>query len=733
MEEQSDFVQRELLELSCMCSVCREIWEQPKTLQCKHTYCKECIEDGIEFEETGRPMLTCPECRHITVLGVGEVVGNLQCQQRDLDLLQRLISNTTPLVSLDHLNVEIKKPRLTLNPSFNFGIECCCLLPVYHYCWSCDVGRCTQYRCTDHFNTSPCCSAPRIILLAPSRRLGEYRPQCGVHEAFNTKGCLTCAVTFCLYCGLTQHDGHQVVPYEVFTHKFSKPIIDKLDELRRFVNAQSGVLDGDLQLDLNTKLTDIQRFIARRKILLLSQVLLALHVLEKALCEPRSNNSYSLSSTSFDCLFDTEISVNTALFNTLLTSFGATHIPALQDPSDSVIGVLRSSSMHENSSENLNPILHPVSINTYTEAERYVNDFLFKVNQHTCNVLKCSFPDVDVTEKEGFVSTFLFSRSSVRLLMPVLFSLDLCEKKILRKFQNRSKEFKSLIASLKMGINKNIEASCEAMKELQELKDDDVIYVMANASKVLQNHSKVNSILFEGVISLPYPDIQFEESMMAVQTLDDVVHQDFVRTALGVLCQDLDMDLSELYERFDPLFEENEMEPAGRMNIFWSQKHAEHAESYIHRRLKEMGLHNIHLPDFQPKGELLEQLMEDYPLEACRNALFLSNNSVESANELLLQDSSQSLNKHFILDNTARPCSDLRPEEPPNIPCTSDSTMRADEDEPVGHNSTIVQRDWSTKKSLQKRKSRRDRREIQRKDVELQLLYNLTEKLCGRK
>ena len=45
------------------CSICGDLFKDPKTLPCLHTFCKECIQTSIDTEERMKGQKACPLCR----------------------------------------------------------------------------------------------------------------------------------------------------------------------------------------------------------------------------------------------------------------------------------------------------------------------------------------------------------------------------------------------------------------------------------------------------------------------------------------------------------------------------------------------------------------------------------------------------------------------------------------------------------------------------------------------
>ena len=63
------------LEEQLNCSICLDIYTDPKVLQCLHTYCRKCLERLVFRDQQGELSLTCPTCRQITSVPANGVMG----------------------------------------------------------------------------------------------------------------------------------------------------------------------------------------------------------------------------------------------------------------------------------------------------------------------------------------------------------------------------------------------------------------------------------------------------------------------------------------------------------------------------------------------------------------------------------------------------------------------------------------------------------------------------------
>ena len=57
------------------CSICLDVYTNPKMLHCFHVFCKTCLRKLVFRDEQGQLVLSCPNCRHITPVPANGVTG----------------------------------------------------------------------------------------------------------------------------------------------------------------------------------------------------------------------------------------------------------------------------------------------------------------------------------------------------------------------------------------------------------------------------------------------------------------------------------------------------------------------------------------------------------------------------------------------------------------------------------------------------------------------------------
>ena len=91
------------LEEQLNCSICLDIYTDPKLLQCFHTYCRKCLVKLVVRDQQGDLSLTCPICRQATPVPTNRVTGLQSAFQTNefLRIRDDLIKKRDMAVSLE--------------------------------------------------------------------------------------------------------------------------------------------------------------------------------------------------------------------------------------------------------------------------------------------------------------------------------------------------------------------------------------------------------------------------------------------------------------------------------------------------------------------------------------------------------------------------------------------------------------------------------------------------------
>ena len=176
------------------CPICMKCYMQPKLLDCLHSFCQNCLQELRDRQDKENRMLTCPVCRHATILPEKEVAGlpndfKLSALVEEVTLQKKLIQGS-----------EIK-------------------------CQACDEGNKAISRCMDcdHFLCQECQRAHERLAIVKSHqiytlaqlqsgeityksKLRDFTPKCETHTDQNLSlYCNTCEKLVCLMCSVLVH------------------------------------------------------------------------------------------------------------------------------------------------------------------------------------------------------------------------------------------------------------------------------------------------------------------------------------------------------------------------------------------------------------------------------------------------------------------------------------------------------------------------------------------------
>ena len=73
------------------CSICLDLFENPKMLSCTHEFCKRCLEDILTFKKDGSAIITCPlRCDNETILSSQQTAHDLAASYTTKNVLETL-------------------------------------------------------------------------------------------------------------------------------------------------------------------------------------------------------------------------------------------------------------------------------------------------------------------------------------------------------------------------------------------------------------------------------------------------------------------------------------------------------------------------------------------------------------------------------------------------------------------------------------------------------------------
>ena len=194
------------------CSICTKLFEEPKTLDCLHTFCMKCIKDHVEKRpldhesEDSREILPCPLCRSVQRLQDADA-KNLKTNEG----LKNMVS---------HLTLE---DRMVSEQ----GVKCdeCRSNAAAVFCRDCNYTLCED--CKQHHTRHYKTQGHTLIPLNEVRQRSDSSEgvlhqtwKCNIHtDAEVCIYCIKCDVVICRDCALTDHNNHD--------KQFAKQLLDK--------------------------------------------------------------------------------------------------------------------------------------------------------------------------------------------------------------------------------------------------------------------------------------------------------------------------------------------------------------------------------------------------------------------------------------------------------------------------------------------------------------------------
>lgn len=191
MESLSSTIQDNFL----TCTICLEVYKEPQTLPCLHTFCKECLHNFIK-KSSSKDSSNCPICRRTFWTSRNEIKPNF-CLQSLIDLLN--VSSTSSQTFCSFCKLHDKNETAVSQ----------CLTCLEYLCEICAKERHTfTSRTVDH----------KVVPLVEVLE-GKYdkelqliqKTHCTQHRGEKLKYyCVPCALPMCRDCIVIEHTGHEV-------------------------------------------------------------------------------------------------------------------------------------------------------------------------------------------------------------------------------------------------------------------------------------------------------------------------------------------------------------------------------------------------------------------------------------------------------------------------------------------------------------------------------------------
>ena len=242
------------IEEEITCSICGDLFTDPKTIPCLHTFCKQCIEKSIESNKKMASIVCCPLCRtplarddissvptNFTINRLVEIFGKRKEQGKSLGLREIKCSNCE-----DGL------------PAVTWCVEC-----ENSLCKHCNDAHQRMKAFKFHKTVSPqeFVKNPKVVLSTP-----EKPEVCKSHDkqALDLY-CKTCSSLICQDCALKDH------PCETHDFDFIDDVVDEEREKIKQATASlkrllERVRNGIKRIEESDKEIDTESEANRRKI-----------------------------------------------------------------------------------------------------------------------------------------------------------------------------------------------------------------------------------------------------------------------------------------------------------------------------------------------------------------------------------------------------------------------------------------------------------------------------------
>ena len=242
------------IEEEITCSICGDLFTDPKTIPCLHTFCKQCIEKSIESNKKMASIVCCPLCR--TPLArddISSVPTNFTINRFvEIFGMRKKAGKSLALKEIKCSSCEDGLPAVT------WCIECeNCL------CEFCDDAhkRIKAYKSHKTVSVEDFVTNPKLVLSTP-----EKPEVCKSHgkQALDLY-CKTCSSLICRDCTLKNH------PHETHDFDFVDDVVDEEREKIKQATAPlkqllERVRNGIKRIEESDKEIDIESEANRRKI-----------------------------------------------------------------------------------------------------------------------------------------------------------------------------------------------------------------------------------------------------------------------------------------------------------------------------------------------------------------------------------------------------------------------------------------------------------------------------------
>ena len=200
------------IEEEITCSICGDLFTDPKTIPCFHTFCKRCIEKSIESNKKMASVVCCPLCRApLPRDDISSVPINFTINH----LVEIFGKRKEAGISSTHKEIKCGSCEDGL-PAVTWCIEC-----ENSFCVGCNDAhkRLKAFKCHATVVIEEIVKNPKLVLSTPDK------PEACMLKSHNKQPldlyCRTCSSFICLYCTLKDH------PRETHDFNFIDDVVDE--------------------------------------------------------------------------------------------------------------------------------------------------------------------------------------------------------------------------------------------------------------------------------------------------------------------------------------------------------------------------------------------------------------------------------------------------------------------------------------------------------------------------